>query len=138
MIDDIANLRIKNINLEIQNKEFQKSLNYWRDLVKEMADSMDKNAIKFFKIKDICLKLISEYKNNDCNYKKILVELEKIIMTYNDKTHNEEDIFRIYDVAGKDARILKETKALIQGMRERIDILESENQMLRSQIDNKE
>jgi hypothetical protein len=79
MIDDISSLRIKNINLEMQNKALQKTSDYWRDLVKEIADNMDKNVIEFFKIKDLCSKLISEYKDYDCNYQKLLVELEKLI-----------------------------------------------------------
>lgn len=48
-----------------------------------------------------------------------------------------EDISRIYSVAGRDARFLSEARALIQGLRERIDILESENQELKNKINNK-
>jgi hypothetical protein len=49
MIDDVASLRIKIINLELQNKELQKTSDYWENLVKEMADNMDRNAIEHFK-----------------------------------------------------------------------------------------
>lgn len=50
MIDDVASLRIKIINLELQNKELQKTSDYWENLVKEMADNMDRNAIEHFKV----------------------------------------------------------------------------------------
>lgn len=51
--------------------------------------------------------------------------------TFDNDSLSDEDVSRVYEVASRDARLLSEARMLIQGLRERIDILETENEILK-------
>ncbi len=58
--------------------------------------------------------------------------------TFDNDSLSDEDVSRAYEVAGRDARLLSEARMLIQGLRERIDMLETENEILKKTNKNNE